>query len=190
MPWVRSDSCRSADDREDGDDPSGVGFHLCKLCDRQVTLNIKSRRPQAHKTPLGKDCPGVSYDTVHLGHDFISCAARLMFFGTNEPYTAREFWLSLLYALLGGMSDALGIEDGDINGVIRPIDLGSRVVGQEVVIFDAVPGGAGHALRLEGQKPKTSQNERPMYGYLSVVALVVFGKQLATSPNPANPAVC
>jgi hypothetical protein len=134
----------------DGDDPSGVGFHLCKVCDRQVTLN-KSRKPEAHKTPLGKDCPGASYDTVHLGHDFISCAARLMFFGTNESYTARDFWLSLLYALLGGMSDALGIEDGDINGVIRPIDLGSGVVGQEVVIFDDVPGGAGHSLRLEGE---------------------------------------
>ncbi len=130
--------------------PDSVGFHLCKVCDRQVTLN-KSRKPEAHKTPLGKDCPGASYDTVHLGHDFISCAARLMFFGTNEAYTAREFWLSLLYALLGGMSDALGIEDGDINGVIRPIDLGSGLVGQEVVIFDDVPGGAGHALRLEGE---------------------------------------
>jgi hypothetical protein len=134
----------------DGDDPSGVGFHLCKLCDRQVTLD-KNRRPEPHKTPLGKDCPGTSYDTVHLGHDFISCAARLMFFGTNESYTARGFWLSLLYALLGGMSDALGIEDGDINGVIRPIDLGDGVVGQEVVVFDDVPGGAGHSLRLEGE---------------------------------------
>jgi hypothetical protein len=74
-----------------------------------------------------------------------------MFFGTNEAYTARGFWLSLLYALLGGMSDALGIEEGDINGVIRPIDHGGGVVGQEVVIFDDVPGGAGHALRLEGE---------------------------------------
>ena len=134
----------------DGNDPSGIGFHLCKLCDRQVTLD-KKRKPEPHKTPLGKDCPGMSYDTVHLGHDFISCAARLMFFGANESYTERGFWLSLLYALLGGMSDALGIEDGDINGVIRPIDLASGVVGQEVVVFDDVPGGAGHSLRLEGE---------------------------------------
>jgi hypothetical protein len=134
----------------DGDDPSGVGFHLCKVCDRQVTLD-KKRKPEAHKTPFGKDCPGNSYDTVHLGHDFISCAARLTFTGANEAYTARGFWLSLLYALLGGMTDALGIEAGDINGVIRPIDLGGGSVGQEVVIFDDVPGGAGHALRLEGE---------------------------------------
>lgn len=133
----------------DGGDPSGVGFHLCKLCDRQVTLDKKGK-PEAHKTPLGKDCAGSSYDRVHLGHDFISCAARLTFSGTNELYTARGFWLSLLYALLGGMSDALGIEDGDINGVIRPIDPGGTV-GQEVVIFDDVPGGAGHALRLESE---------------------------------------
>lgn len=134
----------------DGDEPSGVGFHLCKFCDRQVTLD-KKRAPEAHKTPYGKDCPGKSYDTVHLGHDFISCAARLMFFGTNEEYKARGFWLSLLYALLGGMSDALGIENGDINGVIRPIDPGDGRVAQEVVIVDDVPGGAGHALRLESE---------------------------------------
>src|SRR5262249_33851515 len=82
----------------DGDDPSGVGFHLCKLCDRQVALDAQ-RRPLPHKTPLGKDCQGKSYDTVHLGHDFISCAARLTFSGSNQPYTERGFWLSLLYAL-------------------------------------------------------------------------------------------
>ena len=90
------------------------------------------------------------YDLVHLGHDFISYAARLTFDGTQQPYGARGFWVSLLYALLGGMADALGVEASDINGVIRPIDRGTTP-SQEVVIFDDVPGGAGHALRLENE---------------------------------------
>ncbi len=77
-------------------------------------------------------------------------APRLSFAGTNRPYTEQGFWLSLLYAVLGGMADALGIEAGDINGVIRPVKLGSEI-GQEVVIFDDVPGGAGHSLRLQNQ---------------------------------------
>jgi hypothetical protein len=47
------------------------------------------------------------------------------------------------------MADALAIDPSDINGVIRPVSAGGAVV-QEVVIFDDVPGGAGHALRLEG----------------------------------------
>jgi hypothetical protein len=134
----------------DGDDPAGLGFRLCKACGRQVEIEGK-RKPKvkSHKTPHGgKDCPCDKYDLVHLGHDFISCATRLTFSGTNQTYTQQEFWLSLLYALLGGMADALGIEANDINGVIRPIDLSGRVA-QEVVIFDDVPGGAGHALRLD-----------------------------------------
>jgi hypothetical protein len=133
----------------DGDDPSRLGFSLCKACGRQVDLD-KARRGKAHKTPFGKDCPCQSYDWLHLGHDFISCAARLSFTATNQPYEERGFWLGLLYALLGGMADALGIEPNDINGVIRPINLGGEV-SQEVVVFDDVPGGAGHALRLENQ---------------------------------------
>jgi hypothetical protein len=85
----------------DGDDPSGLGFRLCKFCDRQVELDGK-RQPKTHNTPFGKACPGNRYDTVHLGHDFISCAARLTFGGTQQAYGARGFWLSLLHALLGG----------------------------------------------------------------------------------------
>ena len=50
----------------DGPEPSGLGFRLCKVCGREVTLN-RERRPQPHKTPYGKDCPGQSFDLVHLG---------------------------------------------------------------------------------------------------------------------------
>jgi DEAD/DEAH box helicase/Domain of unknown function (DUF1998)/Helicase conserved C-terminal domain len=134
----------------DGNEPNGLGFRLCKKCGRQVELEGKKKpKVRAHKTPNGgKDCPCDKYDLVHLGHDFISCAAQLTFSGTNQPYNQQDYWLGLLYALLGGMADALGIEANDINGVIRPIELHGSVV-QEVVVFDDVPGGAGHSLRLE-----------------------------------------
>jgi hypothetical protein len=137
----------------DGEDTSGLGFRLCKACGRQVEIEGKKKQKvKAHRTPYsGKDCACDKYDLVHLGHDFVSCAARLTFAGTNQPYSQKDFWLSLLYALLGGMADELGIETNDINGVIRPIDLGGSVA-QEVVIFDDVPGGAGHSLRLENRE--------------------------------------
>jgi hypothetical protein len=48
------------------------------------------------------------------------------------------------------MSDALGIEMNDIDGVIRPISTGDKV-DQEIVLYDSVPGGAGHVLRLRNQ---------------------------------------
>ncbi|WP_406697999.1 DEAD/DEAH box helicase [Singulisphaera sp. Ch08] len=138
-----------------GDEPDGMGFRLCRLCGRRVEVEPVGRgkqrreRVKTHRTPYGKDCPGEQYDRVHLGHEFISSAARLSLTGTNHPYTDQPFWLSVLYAVLGGMAEALGIDAADINGVIRPIEMGGNI-GQELVIFDDVPGGAGHSLRLEG----------------------------------------
>ncbi|MDB5308650.1 MAG: box helicase [Gemmataceae bacterium] len=139
----------------DGEEADGLGFRLCKLCMRTVDVETTGRGRQKketvkpHRTPYGKDCPGNSFDRVHLGHEFRTSAARLSFSGTGWAYTDHPLWQSLMYAVLGGMSDALGIDANDINGVIRPVGSGVAV-DQEVVIFDDVPGGAGHALRLQG----------------------------------------
>jgi hypothetical protein len=133
----------------DGEDPSGKGFSLCRFCGRLVEPSPKGKTD--HLTPMGKPCQGTAAP-VHLGHDFRGCAARLTFGGTGHPYDDQSFWMSLLYALLGGMSDALGIEPQDINGVIRPIRLADGDITQEIVLFDDVPGGAGHVQRLEDQE--------------------------------------
>ncbi len=128
----------------DGPDDSGRGFPLCRFCGRLLD------KAAAHTTPMGKACAGHS-SLVHLGHDFRGCAARLTFGGTGRGYDDQSFWMSLLHSLLGGMTDALGIEPGDINGVIRPIRQDGGEIVQEVVLFDDVPGGAGHVQRLEDQ---------------------------------------
>jgi hypothetical protein len=133
----------------DGEDPSGKGFSLCRYCGRLLEASPKGKTE--HLTPLGKPCQGTA-SPVHLGHDFRGCAARLTFGGTGRNYDDQSFWMSLLYALLGGMSDALGIEPQDINGVIRPIRLPDGDITQEIVLFDDVPGGAGHVQRLEDQE--------------------------------------
>jgi len=133
----------------DGEDPSGKGFPLCRFCGRLIEPSPKGK--SEHLTPLGKPCQGTP-NLVHLGHDFRGCAARLSFGGTGRDYDDQSFWMSLLYALLGGMSDALGIEGQDINGVIRPIRLPDGGITQEIVLFDDVPGGAGHVQRLEDQE--------------------------------------
>lgn len=136
--------------------PDGSGFRLCKLCSRQVEVKESGRGGQKqtvvvpHRTPYGRDCPGTGYDRVHLGHEFRSSAARLTFVGTGKGREDEGFWLGLLYAVLGGMADALGVDPQDVNGVVRSVPAGGGV-GQEVVVFDDVPGGAGHARRLEAE---------------------------------------
>ncbi len=148
-----------------GDEPDGCGFRLCKLCYRQVKMvttgrgKTKIESVEQHKTPMGRECPGGQPaeghlpslpERVFLAHEFRSSAARLRFTGVDRATTGQGFWLSLMYAILGGMTDALHIDHGDIDGVIRPEPEGGGIL-QEVVIFDNVPGGAGHALRLENR---------------------------------------
>jgi ATP-dependent helicase YprA (DUF1998 family) len=53
-------------------------------------------------------------------------------------------WRSALYALLEGVSGRLEINRDDIDGTLNPKSAGRLAL----VIFDAVPGGAGSAIRI------------------------------------------
>ena len=53
--------------------------------------------------------------------------------------------LSFIYAFLEGISNAMGIERNDIDGILElNLDLRSY----DILIYDNVPGGAGHVKRL------------------------------------------
>ena len=53
--------------------------------------------------------------------------------------------LSFLYAFLEGVSNALGIERTDIDGVL---ELNLEWQSYDILLYDNVPGGAGHVKRL------------------------------------------
>lgn len=53
--------------------------------------------------------------------------------------------LSFLYAFLEGVSIALGIERTDIDGVL---ELNLDMQSYDILLYDNVPGGAGHVKRL------------------------------------------
>ena len=122
----------------DGEDGSGRGFNICRSCG----MKLDNYKPgESHRRPFGGECRGRP-QWQHLGHEFRGSAARLLFDGTGYAYTDHGFWLSLMYALLGGLSEVLNIESADIDGIIRPVRGGNHIL-QEVVLFDNVPGGAG-----------------------------------------------
>ena len=52
---------------------------------------------------------------------------------------------SLLYALLDGASESLGLRRQDIDGTIYPQGSGQPPT---LILFDNVPGGAGHVYRI------------------------------------------
>lgn len=138
------------------------GFWLCAACgsNAEPPRPKRSRQQRAtpqHDTPWGKKCSG-TLAQYHLGHDFKTDTLHLRFENTMSVVLPSgeetSFWLSLTYALLEGASLALQIERRDLDGVVRPFSLSERTpdptanYSQEVVLFDNVPGGAGHVRHI------------------------------------------
>ena len=63
------------------------------------------------------------------------------------PARDMSFWISLMFAILQGASISLQIERRDIDGVLSPVPNASSWE-QTIVLFDNVPGGAGHVKNI------------------------------------------
>lgn len=116
-------------------------FQVCNACG--YTVLGGERLPRPHQGPWGRECSGRTqrYD---LGHEFNTDVLQLAFHGHySQP---SGFWNSLLYALIEGASFALGIERADLDGCLYPITV--NPLRQAVILFDDVPGGAGHVRRI------------------------------------------
>lgn len=117
------------------------GFFICQWCGRGLTRATTPRLPKIHDHLWAKkECSG-SFVHTSLAHEFQTDVAVLA--GLVSPRAARGDALSLLYGLLEGAAEALEIARDDIDGTL---DFGAD--GTHVVIFDTVPGGAGHAVRI------------------------------------------
>ncbi len=128
--------------------PNPDGFRLCWTCGAQVPRNKTD-----HRTPYGKPCSDPKVKAVHLGHSFQTDTLHLRFASApNLVVPSPEdtnFWLSLMYALLQGASRSLQIERRDLDAVLAPYKPATEVGWQqEIVLFDNVPGGAGHVRRI------------------------------------------
>ena len=118
------------------------GFWICTFCG--FGHPVVSAKPSSHKTPWGKPCKG-KLIPLALGHRFQSDVLEIRFRGGDTARLEQGFWLSLTAALLSGASKALNIERDDIDGtVLRFGGEGHR----SIVLFDSVPGGAGHVRRI------------------------------------------
>ena len=119
-------------------------FFICDTCGYTKLLknafdvqNIKEH----HYNYLGRTCPNEDLHRIELGHIFKTDVAKIKVKGFND----RKIALSTLYALLEGISNAFDIERNDIDGLIVPGD----DLSYNLIIFDNVPGGAGHVKRLQ-----------------------------------------
>jgi hypothetical protein len=122
------------------------GFVICQWCGFAEAIDPKSRkRKREHQNAYGKPCRG-TMESKHLGHEFLSDVLELRFVAPRPYDPENSLWWSLTYALLQGASDTLGIERSDIDGCLYPY--GEKNLPPAIVLFDSIPGGAGHVRRI------------------------------------------
>jgi ATP-dependent helicase YprA (DUF1998 family) len=131
--------------------PANRGFRICYACGfaepapEEPAGRRRRRAPAEHQDPrTGRQCTGQLH-TRHLGHEFITDVLELRFEGLLASSPDHSLWLSLLYALLEGSSQALGIRRDDLDGTLYRH---THDVAPALVLFDNVPGGAGHVHRI------------------------------------------
>jgi ATP-dependent helicase YprA (DUF1998 family) len=134
----------------------GRGFRICMQCGAQVPKN-KKRCDGKYR---GKKCDSTNIQTLMLGHRVTTDILHLQLRSTayvHVPQQDKVFWFTLLYALLQGASRALQIERQDIDGLLYPIVDGSNSWKLSLVLYDTVPGGAGHVRDIRDHLLETVQ---------------------------------
>lgn len=125
------------------------GFYMCPVCGYSEIINKGPKYPQTitkHKNCRRSDCKCDELEYLRLGHKFQTDVARFtipMLDSSDKNNYAQA--LSFLYAFLEGISLALGIERNDIDGVL---EINSDWQSYDIILYDSVPGGAGHVKRL------------------------------------------
>lgn len=124
-------------------------FYMCQECGYSDIIRKNESIPittKKHKNVRNYDCPNEEMVKLRLGHSFQTDVARftipMLKSISGESYAQA---LSFMYAFLEGISIAMEIELNDINGILeRNLEQGSY----DVLVYDNVPGGAGHVKRL------------------------------------------
>lgn len=127
--------------------PMDGGYRICSSCGFAEPLLSSSERKKSHHRPFGGECEHPYFFVAGLGHNFATDVLELRF---PLPYYDYSFWLSMTYALLEGSATALGIARGDIDGCVYVA--GGTPSTPSIILFDDVPGGAGHVRRLASER--------------------------------------
>lgn len=129
----------------------GYGEHIvCPICG-YTTDNGEAVLKEQHKNPRGYVCDyhtdGNGLPPIRLSHVFKTDVASIEFHTVDAvDYSTM---ISVLYAILEGLSKELDIERTDIKGCLhRVLWKGCAKPIYAIILYDAVAGGAGHVRRI------------------------------------------
>jgi len=98
-----------------------------------------------HLNPFGKGkCSNTRLERYSLHHEFKTDVAKIEFKTDTSDYSTM---LSVTYALLNAFADVLSIEKRDVKSCMT-YKLKDGKYSHQIIIYDSVPGGAGHSRRL------------------------------------------
>lgn len=137
-------------------------FYICPKCgyayaedetipgDKEANKQIKNRAhkistTKKHESLFGQyacDCTELIRYSLH--HVFNTDVAKINFDCDTSDYKTM---ISAMYAILYAVSDFLNIERRDISACLSWKVINHRIK-YSIIIYDAVPGGAGHSRRL------------------------------------------
>ena len=118
-------------------------YKVCPDCGYASETGI----PLEHKNSRGYRCVNKEGNSAEyrLSHDFKTDVAKITF--VTQEAADINVMLSVLYALLEGLSREMGIERTDIKGCLFYTSVDGCMI-FSVVLYDAVAGGAGHVRRI------------------------------------------
>lgn len=146
-------------------------FYICPKCgyayaedetipgDKEANKQIKNRAhkistTKKHESLFGQyacDCTELIRYSLH--HVFNTDVAKINFDCDTSDYKTM---ISAMYAILYAVSDFLNIERRDISACLSWKVINHRIK-YSIIIYDAVPGGAGHSRRLVTEDGKMLQ---------------------------------
>lgn len=139
-------------------------FYVCPICGYGKIADKKTFAPQlseSHKNYRMFDCIGTELNRLKLGHRFQTDVARFTIPSlTSLEYDHYSKALSFMYAFLEGISKALEIERTDIDGIV---EMNLEMQSYDILIYDNVPGGAGHVKRLATQNAIISALQEALF---------------------------
>ncbi|TYB39726.1 DEAD/DEAH box helicase [Micromonospora sp. AP08] len=135
------------------DGAAGRGFLICATCGSgRPTIDGLS----SHQSPLsGRDCSG-RVENLSLAHKYQTDVLELSLDGTAVGGLDDSAWRSIAYALVEGAVLALEISRDDIDATMYQTDAGRSVI----MLYDTVPGGAGHVQRIAERLPDVLEKAR------------------------------
>lgn len=127
--------------------PNGRGFQVCKTCGHSEPVpNARARKRTKRTKRVPHHRPGrlskcsTLLSNRHLGHQYLTDVVEILL---PIPMTYTEAQ-STLHALLAA-THPIGIIRNDVNGTLRSTGASQT---PSIVLFDTVPGGAGHTQRI------------------------------------------